>query len=153
MFTSRMRVDIKSCAKKKHHQRDQKSRQHSNVSHSVISLLLVGHTGINCKTGKWYSYSSSGLTAPCETSHSVVPTYSCPCCFWWWEQALFVCFCPKPQADWEVDQQAPFLPVFLSDPLSVKSGKSLSTAPPPFSDQCNWSCVRAASSFFALIAQ
>lgn len=41
--------------------------------------------------------------------------------------------------------------IFFSVPLSVNNEISLSTMPLPFSEQCNWSCVRAASPFFALI--
>lgn len=155
MFTSGKRAGITSHAKKRHLQRDRKSRQHSNVRHSIISLLLLlsGTLEVKCKTKKWDNYAFSGLTAHCETCHPVVPTCSCPRCAWWWMQALLACFCLKPQADREVDRLAPFLSVFLSVPLSVNNGRSLSTMPPPFSRQCNWSCVRAASSFFALTAQ
>lgn len=155
MFTSGMRADTVSHAKKGHHQRDQKSRQHSNVCHSILSLLLLllGALQVKYKTGKWDNYAFSGLTASCETSYPVVATCSCLCCARWWRQALLACFCPKTQAAQEVDQLAPFLSIFLSVPLSVNNRKPLSTMAPPFSEQCNWSCVRAATFFFALIAQ
>lgn len=150
-----MRAGIMSHTKKRHRQRDQKSRQHSDVCHPIISLLLLltGTLEVTCKTEKWDNYAFSGLTAPCETSHPAIPTCSCPCCAWWGMQALLACFCPKTQADREEDQVAPFPSVFSSVPLSVYNGKSLSTMPPPSCEQCNRSCVRAASSFFALIAQ
>lgn len=80
MFTSGMRAGIMSHAKKRHRQGDQKGRQHSNVRHNIISLLLflLGALEVKCKTEKWDTYSFSGLTAPCETSHPPAAVLAAP---------------------------------------------------------------------------
>lgn len=149
MFTSKMRAGIMPRrATIKDIRRADSTLIHVTASPPFCSSCAHWRSNVRLKSAVMMH--SVGLLPLHPVKHPTlsVPACSCPCCTCWW---LAACFCPKPQAEPKVDQMASFLSVFFSVPHSVNNEIFPSAIPPPFSEQGNWGCVRAASRFFALI--